>query len=313
MIQHNNLDRVKSDINDNSKLLLNKRKTLVVFADTDWSIGRVHKDLEQQMPDYKFIYYDQQIKNYESFVKDVSIGDLCLTTLNNYFLINGLFKNMNERKKIMFVSHGVTEFSMVSELSCFTHFSNDFKYGVTSDAIVPYAPMKVYITPNGVNSSLYTYRQRSGIVKTLGWAGAIRIKIKRYDWSQTIATNTQLQLKTAVRVPFKDMANFYDSIDVFLVTSGPESSVETGPLPPFEAIMCGVLAIGTSVGNFRHIPGPKFTSIEEACNIIEDLKNNPQKVVSLAKEQYDYVMNNFTYEVLSKQWQIMFNDVLNGK
>ena len=75
------------------------------------------------------------------------------------------------------------------------------------------------------------------------------------------------------------MPAWYKTIDVLLVTAG--------PLPPFEAILSGVLVIGTAVGNFQLLPGPKFSKIEEVAVLLKDLKKLPDRVKALAKEQYE--------------------------
>jgi glycosyltransferase involved in cell wall biosynthesis len=92
-----------------------------------------------------------------------------------------------------------------------------------------------------------------------------------------------------------------------LITSGPEPYIETGPLPPFEAIASGIPVIGTNVGNFRKIPGPKFTTTDEAAAIIRVLKSDPAQVRSLAEEQYNWVVENWTYKTLASSWKHMFN------
>lgn len=102
---------------------------------------------------------------------------------------------------------------------------------------------------------------------------------------------------------YDQVRNWYNTIDVLLITAVPIAYKETGPLPAFEAIVSGVPVLGTPVGNFRHVPGPKFVTIEEAVSLLTYFKDQPQELVELARIQYDYVMNNFTYKTLGKQWQ----------
>ena len=98
---------------------------------------------------------------------------------------------------------------------------------------------------------------------------------------------------------YDEVREWYHTVDLLLVTS----TLETGPLPAFEAIVSGIPVIGTSVGNFANIPGPKFTSIEEGIKMVNDLKSNPEKMIELAKEQYDYVMKNYTYVSFADKWR----------
>ena len=279
---------------------------IVVLADTGWSVGRVHADVAANLPDHTFTFHNQGSFSFQTFMNDFNSSDICFTTLNNYIYFSSLFSKPEHQKKICVVAHGVSEIRMIQEHASFKGFSSNFTYGVTSDVLIPHHPMKVYVTPNGINPDLFTYHERTGAVKTLGWCGAHRIQVKRIDWSYKIAGGCKVALSIACTLPFEELKQWYNSIDILLVTSGPENQVETGPLPPFEAIACGVLAIGTSIGNFRHVPGPKFSTIEEAVAIITSLKEDPEKVRMLAKQQYDFVMNNFTYTHLAKAWNQMF-------
>jgi glycosyltransferase involved in cell wall biosynthesis len=111
-------------------------------------------------------------------------------------------------------------------------------------------------------------------------------------------------------MPFSEMKDWYHTIDILLITAGPDRWVETGPLPAFEAIASGVLVIGTNVGNFTKIPGPKFSTVEEGIEIINKLKQNPEEVKRIAKIQYQCVIENWTYKDISIGWRSAFNAVL---
>jgi hypothetical protein len=283
---------------------------IVVIADTGWSVGRVHSDIARSLPQHEFIFHDSAAFFQDIFLNDISNCDIILTTLNLYFDIDELITN-NHRKKILLVCHGISDIKYIQNNHNFKGFSSEFTYSVTSDVLVPFLPMQVYVTPNGVKDDLFTYTQRSGKISNLAWVGAPSIAIKRIDWSNKISLATDLPLTIASNIPFDSLVQLYQTFDLLIVTSGPHESEETGPLPPFEAIVSGVLVIGTPVGNFRHIPGPKFTTIEEAIVIINELKKDPEKVCSIARMQYEYVMANYTYSVLSKKWDLVFQTIYN--
>ena len=284
---------------------------IAVLADTGWSVGLVHYGIEKYLPEHTFIFYNQGDFCFESFIKDIYRADIIMTTLNNYIYINSLCTTPELRKKTVIVCHGISEIKLIKAHHQFKgHFSTDFTYSVTSDVLVPFHPMKVYITPNGIDHTLFTPIKHSGKIENIGWAGASFVDFKRVDWSYKIADLTGLPLTIASRMPFNNLVKLYRTFDVFIVTAGPHESDETGPLPPFEAIASGVLVIGTSVGNFRHVPGPKFNTIEEAAQIINELKNDPEKVLSIIKDQYEFVMENFTYNTLALKWNSMFNEII---
>lgn len=70
--------------------------------------------------------------------------------------------------------------------------------------------------------------------------------------------------------------------------------------------MSGIPAIGTPVGNFRDVPGPKFTTVDEAVKLVNELREDPDRMKALALEQYNYVMKNYTFEVLADSWKTGF-------
>jgi hypothetical protein len=126
------------------------------------------------------------------------------------------------------------------------------------------------------------------------------------DWAKEIATKVNIPLRVGEGYKFEEMKDWYHTIDILLTTTTPEHWRETGPLPAYEAIVSGVLVIGTPVGNFRKIPGPKFSTIEEGVRIVEELRKSPQLVKQLAKQQYDCVMENWTYKQLAHYWRSAF-------
>jgi len=281
---------------------------IVVIADTGWSVGRVNTDIASELSQHTFTFHNSAAFYLDIFLKDVDESDVILTTFNLYFDMDELIKG-KDRKKVALVCHGVSDIRYIMNKPFYTGLTSDFTYSVTSDVLLLYHPEKAFVTPNGINHRLFTYTERSGRIENLGWIGAHGIAIKRVDWSYQIAGATKLPITIASSMPFDKVRELYSKIDILLVTSGPDECEETGPLPPFEAIASGVLVIGTSVGNFKNVPGPKFKTIEEASNIINELKNNPEKVRALSKEQYDYVMENFTYNKLAGKWDTMFETI----
>ena len=175
--------------------------------------------------------------------------------------------------------------------------------------------MKVHRMSNGVDQDDFTYTPRSGKLDTLGWCGRRSLKSKQVWWAEDISRRTGIPLDNldaslSETRPKDFMRGWYQNIDLLIVTSIPVWDSETGPLPTFEAIVSGIPAIGTPVGNFRDVPGPKFNTIEEGVAIINELRQNPERMKALALEQYNYVMKNFTYEVIANSWRIGFNDAI---
>jgi pyruvyltransferase len=272
-----------------------------------WSVERVFRGIEKQLKDtYIFKFYNAYHFYLHLFLADFESAYLCIAPLNLYgdmlHFLKDSKNNSKDYSKLVFVCHGHAEI----QKRIYSQFPT---YCVASDVLLSCMPMKSHITPNGVDPSLFIKKECTGIIKTLGWCGYI-VPVKRIDWSYKIAQKVHLPLSLAVSVPFSEINAWYHSIDLLLVTSGAEPYVETGPLPPFEAICSGIPVIGTPVGNFRHVPGPKFSTIEEAAKIIEDLKKNPEKVKQLIKDQYTYVIKHWTYTTLVQSWKSVFEDVI---
>ena len=298
--------------------LAKKKKELLVFMDPYWSIGRVNRNIELYLKDeYNFTFVDWNNFDDNFLVKKIHLEyDIILTGFWIYYKMIEIYKDINLSNWI-FIAHGFSElhpnnnYSLNNIGSPYSLIKNT-NYAVTSDCLIDLFPkdIKLYVTPNGVEPSHFTYIETTEKLEKLGWCGAPAVQSKNINWAIEITKKTNLQLSLASRLSFEKLKDWYHSIDLLIVTAGPNKEAETGPLPPFEAIVSGTPVIGTPVGNFRHIPGPKFNTIEEAVTIIEDFKLHPEKKVALAKEQYDYVIKFWTYKTLSDSWRTMFNDVI---
>lgn len=277
-----------------------------VFSDIHWSMGRVYRDVANALSDWDFEFISWS--NWE-------LGNLhdiynrCDAFIVNLAAID-LISPILETSKILFISHGFEE-------NQGRHLPSNFTYGMTSESIRPLFPSesKVFLTPNGVDETKFNYIERDGTLNKLGWCGAPQVWYKQAHWAIEIAKHSEVPICISSGTPCEDDFNkwtslnydevriWYSGIDLLLITSIPEAKHETGPLPAFEAIVSGVPVIGTSVGNFSKIPGPKFTTIEEGIEIVKDLKSNPEKMKALAKEQYEYVMSNLTYSSFADKWR----------
>lgn len=267
---------------------------IFIFSDTHWSLGRVHRDVMKQLP-YEVRYTDWAEYTIAEFFSNYEWCDRMVTNLVSYLTLKHM---MTDFKKVIFVSHGAIEHHNIELIPQLT-------YGVTTDALIPLFPehIKPFLMPNGVDPNNFNYKPKQNGIHVIGWCGAPHVHLKQIDWAKQICKSTNLPLEIASDLSYDQVKEWYNTIDLLLVTSIPISSMESGPLPAFEAIVSGVAVIGTPVGNFRHVPGPKFKTIEEGIAIVNELKGDPEQLFQLAKLQYDYVMKNYTYEVVAKYWK----------
>jgi len=283
-------------------------KLVCILADTKHSIGRVHQDIADAFAgEYEFIFHYDAAHYRHIMLADFDRCDIFLTTFNLLnSLVNSTLKGKDLRK-VLFIAHYAHEWTWVKE----SPYLNICSYCTISEAVTESFPGPIHWTPSGINPAFFKYTPRSGQIQKMGWVGNLAWVSKRIDWAREIAAKAELDVSiVTTTIPFLEMSDWYQTIDVYVVTTGPEMSCETGPLPPFEAVLCGVPVIGTRVGNFRLLPGPKFTTIEEAVAILEDLKAHPEKAVALAKEQYDAVMKDWTISAVLPRWRATFEAVI---
>lgn len=267
-----------------------------VFSDTHWALGRVHRDVMKEL-DHEVRYTDWDGYSTTEFIENYAWCDKCITNLVAYKTLKPYLPIL-DLKKCIFVSHGYPEHEHAE-------YDSNLTYGMTCEALRELFPSTItpFLMPNGVDPDAFNYCPRDGSLKTLGWCGAPHVPSKQVDWAYAISNETNIPLKLATHLSYDELRAWYNTIDVLLITAVPEASKESGPLPAFEAIVSGVPVIGTPVGNFRHIPGPKIVSIDEAVYLLNYYKTHPDELVHIANEQYTYVMKYLTYKVLAPKWQ----------
>jgi len=282
---------------------------ILMYGDTGWSVGSVHKNIANYLKDdFDFKFYNWGDYNPLFILQYINEYDIIFTNL----ITLPVFIEANiSLSKFIFIAHGYPD--VIGYDFDKKYINNDCPkdamYSVASKSISSLYPkdLKLYNTFNGVNLDEFIYKTEieKGINK-IGWCGAPRIETKRYKWALDITEKTKTLLSIASTLPKHDLQQWYRNIDLLIITAGPEQWVETGPLPAFESIASGTLVIGTRVGNFQDIPGPKFETIEEAITIINNLKNDPIKIQELKREQYEFVKQNFSYHVIKNQWKDVF-------
>jgi hypothetical protein len=282
-------------------------KLICVLADTKWSIGRVHQDIADAFAEeYEFVFHYDACHYPDVLAADFERCHIFLTTFNLFQgLMDGLLKGRDLRK-VLFIAHYAHDWTFLKE----SPFLRGPSYCTISEAVTESFPAPIRWTPSGINPAFFEYKPRTGLIRTMGWCGNLAWASKRVDWAHAIAADAGLELSLAIEIPFSKMKEWYHSIDILVVTAGPNIESETGPLPPFEAILSGIPVIGTRVGNFRLLPGPKFSTIQEAVDILKELKANPEKAVALAKEQYDAVLANWTVSAVLPRWRETFEAVV---
>ena len=281
-----------------------QRKKVFVFTDLHWSLGRVYRDVASALEDlYEFRFLSWATYTHQEFRTHYQWCDKLLTNLVTYKLLKTGFPDLlnDGQRKCIFVSHGFEEHKQVNI------YDTRFTYAMTSDALIPLFPngLRLYITPNGVDPTQFEFVTRSWTsIRSIGWCGAAHVSWKQEPWAAQIARSCRCDYKTATNLSYEELKTWYHTIDLLLVTAVPNAWQETGPLPPFEAIVSGTPVVGTPVGNFRHVPGPKFTCPEDAISIVQEFQMYPERLERLLNDQYTFVMTHYTYQSVAPFWSM---------
>ena len=288
-------------------------KTRVLFfGDTSGgSVELVNKAIEKYLAkDFEFEYLNWHNYDLHEFARLYAWSDVVLTCLSAHNQIIEFVTKSHltiDFRKCLLVTHDSNEHTVVSE------YNRLFSYAqvCACDKTMFPPDVTVHLMPNGVDPDNFVYRPRDGTLSKMGWVGRIDYSIKQPEWARLISvlSGLPLSIQSACQPvkPASYMAEWYQTVDLLIVTAVPEWTSETGPLPPFEAIVSGIPAIGTPVGNFRDVPGPKFTTVDQAVKIVKELRENPDRMKVLALEQYKYVMAHNTYAVLADAWRSGIN------
>lgn len=116
---------------------------------------------------------------------------------------------------------------------------------------------------------------------------------KRPDMFLDIVRGAGLQpVFSGKRYDYETVGRFYADIDLLISTS----SAEGGPLPPFEAVACGIPFISTNMGCVKDsgMPGT-FKTVEEAVALIP-------KADELFKAQWAMFQNTWSWETVAKNY-----------
>ena len=278
-----------------------------IFTDPTWALGRVAKDLKSSLTDYEVDIVDWSGHSQQALCDIYNHYDVIICNIAGKFLFN----HLADKRKILFRTDGHQEFSNSGYLEV------ENTYCAVSEPLMQFFPKesKVFWTPVGGNPDLYTYKQRDGSLNKIGWCGAPNCRVKQIEWTLEIAKQSNIPLSVTSAVPcehdinlwkpitHEQVCEWYSGIDLLLVTSVPNGISEGAPNPAFEAILSGIPVVGTPTGNFAKVPGPKFSTIEEGVQIVKRLESNPDELIAIAKEQYEYVMKYFTYDSFAYKWK----------
>jgi len=125
----------------------------------------------------------------------------------------------------------------------------------------------------------------------IGWVGNPECKVKNFDLLKELNFPVQIQSNYGkkffkVNRTLQEMKDFYKEIGILLILSESEGT----PMPLLESAASGKVVISTNTGLATELLSPEFiidkqkNIVEQVNSILEDLKNNPEKIITIGKE-----------------------------
>lgn len=180
---------------------------------------------------------------------------------------------------------------------------------------------RVYYTPNGVDTTMFTPRvgTRPPGKLRVGWAGSLANHGDNRGYHDIIVPAVErlphVELVTAAREDRKrghdEMVGFYQGLDLYLCASRSEGT----PNPCLEAASCGVGLVSTAVGNM-----PEFIdsgrngllverTVDAFAEALGQLADDPDRVASMGAAARETAIE-WDWSVQAEHYREMFRDMV---
>jgi len=186
----------------------------------------------------------------------------------------------------------------------------------------------IFYTPNGVDTKVFYPIEKNETKNFIvGWAGNPDRKdvegkdLKGY-YSIIVPVLEKLKnvkLKSVLmgknQMPISEMPKFYNSIDAYICVSENECT----PNPCMEAAACGKPVITTVVGVMPELIKHAYNGIfiernkESLEKAIYYLMNNHQEALKIGKNARKIIEDNWTWELLAKNYEKPFDFIINNQ
>lgn len=164
-------------------------------------------------------------------------------------------------------------------------------------------------------NKFYNTTERNGEM-SICWAGNIKDPVKGVQDILIPACGNEYKLNLASDMKHEDLLNFYNSNDIYAVTSRHEAD----PLPLIESMACGCFPVCSDVGIVpelvRHkengyiVPERTPQAYKEA---FEWCKTNLDFIREAGKKNSNEMYEKRRWEITSESYRKMYNNVLRGE
>lgn len=186
---------------------------------------------------------------------------------------------------------------------------------------------RLYYTPNGVDTGFFhpVEKKQEGKLR-IGWVGNRDRKTKNFSIVRSLMKMNLESFQFDVVATRKgdgqllknkeQMRDFYQSLDLFLVTSGTEGT----PNPGLEALSCGIPIISTHVGNMEEVVddgrsgffvSPSVKSVVKKLEIISKIPTDEINQMSLNARRA-IIEKKWDWKFKKVAWLQLFEDFRNG-
>ncbi len=279
-------------------------KWLIIVDVYDWAWDIASRELLNVLPN--------------STGKIVSLSDFPKVNPMNYDVIiiypwgmPHVMRRLSPKNTVICMAGG----EQLAMMDSFNKLCGRFKYfgacnEVIQDELRKHLPDKTILhLTHGVDSSLFrpsVTRQRTEF--TIGWVGSHERPLKRLDLAKEIAEKGGFNLSVAgfKKYPHSKMPEYYQSVDVLLVTS----THEAHPLVVYEAMSTGLPVVTTNVGDVDRyiIDGvngyilPVNASVMRFIERINWLKNDPVLRARIGEAARRTVIEKLSWGEIVKQY-----------
>jgi len=299
------------EIWENERLFLSLLQEInVVHCLTQSDFGQIRAVIEKSgRPDISLISTVHHIVKF-SQVEDCLLVDKIMVVCQKY--MDELIQNGFPREKVVLIYNGVdTEFFLPKDkLKSREKLgipSQVFTIGFSAKASSDHDKRKGIDTFLEVMSKLYSSLKSDihVIITGPGWDDMIR----HYPFNV-------LNIHYLRFLPTKQMPDFYNALDVYLVTS----QVEGGPVPLLEAMSCGTPVVTTPVGtaldfvkdNFNGLMVP-IGDVESIAKAILKIYRDRKLAEKLGLAGRDTILQNLKWEDTVSRIDRLYGDSVNVK
>jgi glycosyltransferase involved in cell wall biosynthesis len=305
------------------------RPKIAIWSENEWAFGRIYEALIKYIPTYNFEIFNwgsvernnfliENFKNYKHILCNTAIFN------PNVKIFENLKTNVEFLSKIICISH-CPKFNQERFNESIDGLNKEFykyvKFGsISKEGILSFVSTynmnlsDISWLPAGVDTDDFKFselRSENNSLKTLGFImrdpeNLEARTVKNYTMCQEIAHKTQMNMKVITGHSIKEKSNIYENIDMLICCS----KYEAGPLGIMEAASLGIPVISTKVGNISELESLKFfSSVEEAVDIINNFKANPEELISYTKNVSNEVIQKFNWSTLAeKYWKPFFEN-----